>query len=304
VTDRGGSLGAAAAGGVVVGGSLTGSLTHGRAGATTGATPGGSAGAAVRRRPPRTRLARAVQDLLRSSSPTFLAQHCQRSFQLALLLAVARGLDVDVEVLFAGVMLHDLGLTPAYHSATVRFGVISANAARALVLEHGMSRKRADNVWDVAALHGTGGIADFKSPETATGADGIGADVTGLGLEQFDQDQINQLMATRPGFARPFIDAVVADLRDKPQVASSTWMTTIAQDHLPGFHQASIQQLAFNSPYEYPQAGRNSHVAAGPDRPHSPGTHRTRTRRSFRFDLDGQRDRRHRRHRPMGGAST
>ena len=179
-------------------------------------------------------------------------EHCQRSFQLALLIAAARGLQVDVEVLFAGVMLHDLGLTPRFHSPEVRFEVASANAARAFVLEHGMSRKRADNVWDVAALHGTGGISAFKSPETATGADGIGADVTGLGLEQFDQDEISRIMATRPGFAGPFIDAIVTDLRDKPQVASSTWMTTVAADHIPGFHQSSIEQLALNSPYEHP----------------------------------------------------
>jgi hypothetical protein len=59
-------------------------------------------------------------------------------------------------------------------------------------------------------------------------------------------------MATRPGFARPFIDAIVTDLRDKPQVASSTWMTTVAADHIPGFHQSSIEQLALNSPYEHP----------------------------------------------------
>jgi hypothetical protein len=241
------SRAAVTAGGVVIGAGLN----HGRANATTG----GSANAAVRRRAPRTKLAQAVQDLLRSSSPTFLVEHCQRSFQLALLIAAAQDVDVDVEVLFAGVMLHDLGLTSLYHSSAVRFEVASANAARALVLEHGMSRRRADNVWDVAALHGTGGIADFKSPETATGADGIGADVTGLGLEQFDQDQINQIMATRPGFARPFIDAIVTDLRDKPQVASSTWMTTIAQDHIPGFHQSSIEQLALNSPYEHPPSG-------------------------------------------------
>ena len=214
-----------------------------------------STGTAVTPGAPRTRLARAAEHLLRSSSPTFLVQHCQRSFQLALLLAAARGLQVDVEVLLAGVLLHDLGLTPTYHAHDVRFEVASANAARALVLEHGMARKRADNVWDVAALHGTGGISDFKSPETAAGADGIGADVTGLGLEQFDQDQINQIMATRPGFARPFIDAIVTDLRDKPQVASSTWMTTVAADHIPGFHQSSIEQLALNSPYEHPPSG-------------------------------------------------
>jgi HD domain len=218
---------------------------------------------AVRPQAPRTRLARAVQHLLGSSSPRFLVAHCQRSFQLALLFAAAQGLQVDVEVLFAGVLLHDLGLTPTYHSPEVRFEVASANAARAVALEHGMSRRRADKVWDVAALHGTGGIAAYKSPETATGAAGIGADVTGLGLEQFDQDQISQIMATRPGFARPFIDALVTDLRDKPWVASSTWMATIAADHIPEFHQPSIQQLALDSPYEHTQAGANSNAAPG-----------------------------------------
>jgi HD domain len=203
---------------------------------------------------PSTRLAQAVERLLRSSSPRFLVEHCRRSFQLAMLFAAARDLDVDVEVMFAGVMLHDLGLTPAYHSPTVRFEVASAGAARAFVLDRGMSRRRAENVWDVAALHGTGGIAALKSPEAAAGAAGIGADVTGLGLERFDPRLIGQIMATRPGFARPFIDAIVADLRDKPQVASSTWMATVAQDHVPGFNQPSIERLALASPYEHPKS--------------------------------------------------
>lgn len=245
VTRRGFVSGAAASDGAVVVGV---DPSHGRAAAARR----GVLGAAVRPRAPRTKLARAVEHLLESSSPTFLVQHCQRSFQLALLIAAAQGHHVDAEVLFAGVMLHDLGLTATWHAPDVRFEVASANAARALVLDHGMSRRRADNVWDVAALHGTGGVSDFKSPETAAGADGIGADVTGLGLEQFDQDEISQIMATRPGFARPFIGAIVSDLRDKPQVASSTWMTTVAADHIPGFHQSSIQQLALNSPYEHP----------------------------------------------------
>jgi hypothetical protein len=224
------------------------SITQGTARAGAGGDTGAAAGPAV----PRTRLTDAVERLLRSSSPTFLVQHCQRSLQLAMLIAPAQGLEVDAEVLFVGVMLHDLGLTPAFHAPDVRFEVASANAAWALAREHGMSRRRADNVWDVAALHGTGGISRFKSPEAAVGAAGIGADVTGLGLEGFDQAEIDRIMATRPGFARPFIDAIVTDLRDKPQVASSTWTTTIASDHIPGFHQASIEQLALACPFEGP----------------------------------------------------
>ncbi|HEX6678234.1 MAG TPA: hypothetical protein VF486_24855, partial [Actinomycetes bacterium] len=82
-------------------------------------------------------------------------------------------------------------------------------------------------------------------------AAGIGGDVTGRGLERLDQDEVNRIMATRPGFARPFIDAIAADLRDKPQVAGSTWMASVAADHIPGFQQHSIEQLVLDSPYEH-----------------------------------------------------
>ena len=135
----------------------------------------------------------------------------------------------------------------------VRFGLrvpCSRAAVAVAVRAYGMDPTRADKVWDVAALHATGGIADCKSPGTAVAVGAIGTDVTGLGLDRFAPDDLTRIMATRPGFARPFIDAVVTDLRDKPQVASSTWMATIAADHIPGFAQARVGQLALAHPFE------------------------------------------------------
>lgn len=199
---------------------------------------------------PHTKIARAVDDLLTATSPQFLIDHCRRSFARALLFAQAQNVHVDVEVLYAGVLLHDLGLTPRFHSTELRFEAASANAARDLVRAHGMNAVRADKVWDVAALHGIGGLSDTKSPETAIGSRGIVSDVTGLGLDGFPPEVIASIMATRPGFARPFIDAIVTDLQDKPEVAAGTWMTTIAADHIPGFHEISIEQIALNSPFE------------------------------------------------------
>jgi hypothetical protein len=102
----------------------------------------------------------------------------------------------------------------------------------------------------LAVLHATGGTADCKSPGTAVATDAIGTDVTGLGLDRFDPDDLARIMATRPGSARPFTGAVVTDLRDKPQVASSTWMAVIAADHIPGFGQARVGQLALAHPFE------------------------------------------------------
>jgi HD domain len=236
----------------------------GRAAAVAGALSAGSAGLAGaaqadddghRHVPqagevPASPVARAVADFAASAYPPFLANHCRRSFEVAVLIAAAGNLSVDLEVLYAGILLHDLGLTPQFHSSSARFEVSSADAARSFVRDHGMSPMRAEDVWDVVVLHGTGGIARFKSLETFVAADGIGRDVTGLGLDEFPTDVVAQIMATRPGFAQPFIDAIVTDLQDKPQVANGTWMMLIAEAHIPSFHPVSVETLAFDDPYE------------------------------------------------------
>jgi hypothetical protein len=64
---------------------------------------------------PRTPFSRAVDELVIESSPQFLVDHCRRSYALAVLLAQAQDNPVDEEVLFAGAMLHDLGLTARFH---------------------------------------------------------------------------------------------------------------------------------------------------------------------------------------------
>jgi HD domain len=236
----------------------------GRGAAVTGAVIAGSAGLPglaqadgddCRRIPspgevPHTPLARAVRDFATSAYPKFLADHCQRSYELAVLIAAAGRVAVDLDVLYAGVLLHDLGLTSRFHSSSARFEVASADAARSFVREHGLSPQRAEDVWDVVVLHGTGGIAAYKSVETLTAADGIGRDVTGLDLDEFPKDVVDRIMATRPGFAKPFIDAIVADLQDKPQVANGTWMMLIAEAHIPAFQPISVETLAFKDPYE------------------------------------------------------
>jgi hypothetical protein len=231
-------------GAAMTGGLLTLGLFAGRANA--------AAAGSVSSSTPRTRLAKAAEKLLQETSPDFLIDHCHRSVELASLIVAAGNIALDEEVLFAGVLLHDLGLTQRFHSSEVRFEVASANAARDLALDYGLSAERAANVWDVAALHATGGISDFKSTETAVGSDAIGRDVIGYGLDEFDPDVVARIMETRAGFAEPFIQAIVADLQDKPQVASSTWMTTIAAKYIPGFHQNDIEELALADPWENP----------------------------------------------------
>jgi hypothetical protein len=242
---RGGFIGrgAAVAGAVLVG-------SGGLAGAAR-ADDGGHGEVPQPFEVPNTPLARAVADFAADVYPPFLANHCQRSYDLATLIANAGHVSVDLEVLYAAIKLHDVGLVQQFHSSSARFEVASADAARSFVSDHGLSPKRSQDVWDAVVLHGTGGIAAHKTVETFVTADGIGRDVTGLDLEEFDQDVIDRIMETRRGFAQPFIDAIVADLQDKPQVANGTWMMLIAEAHIPDFHPISVETLAFDDPYEH-----------------------------------------------------
>jgi hypothetical protein len=202
---------------------------------------------------PETPLAQATAAFAARTYPRFLLQHCQRSFELAVLIGAVEEVRVDLEVLYVGALLHDVGLTRRFHSAETRCEVASADVARSFARERGMSPSRAEIVWDVVALHGTSSIATHKSAEASLAARAIGADVTGLGLDPFPQDVIEKIMTSRPGFAQPFIEAVVADLEDKPEVAHGTWMAAIADAHIADFHPVSVEELAFENPFERAQ---------------------------------------------------
>lgn len=77
--------------------------------------------------------------------------------------------------------MHDLGLTERF-DAEQRFEVNGADAARAFVLEQGLSDEKAEIVWDAIALHTSIGIAIRKQPEIALVHLGATADLLGSGL--------------------------------------------------------------------------------------------------------------------------
>ncbi len=55
-------------------------------------------------------------------------------------------------------MFHDMGLTHHHSSATERFEVDGANAARDFLRGQGISQGDIDTVWTAIALHTTPGI--------------------------------------------------------------------------------------------------------------------------------------------------
>jgi HD superfamily phosphodiesterase len=67
---------------------------------------------------------------VRDTEPALLFHHSSRVYYWGALAGKRRGLRFDLELLYAGAMFHDMGLTDQHSGADERFEVDSANAAR------------------------------------------------------------------------------------------------------------------------------------------------------------------------------
>lgn len=107
---------------------------------------------------PDSKLAREVTELARTETSPLLFHHSSRVYCFGALTGKRRGLKFDRELLYAGAMFHDFGLTPKHSSASERFEVDGANAAREFLRSHGIAQADIDVVWTAIALHTTPGI--------------------------------------------------------------------------------------------------------------------------------------------------
>ena len=96
---------------------------------------------------PDSKLAREVTELVRDTEPALLFHHSSRVYYWGALTGKRRALRFDPELLYAGAMLHDMGLTPAHASARERFEVDGANVARLFLRSHGIAQRDVETVW-------------------------------------------------------------------------------------------------------------------------------------------------------------
>src|SRR5712672_4719486 len=88
---------------------------------------------------PDSKLAREITELVRDTEPALLFHHSSRVYYFGALAGKRRSLKFDPELLYAGAMFHDMGLTPRHSSPHERFEVDGANAARAFLKGHNIS---------------------------------------------------------------------------------------------------------------------------------------------------------------------
>src|SRR5438105_1516383 len=133
---------------------------------------------------PDSKLAREITEMVRDTETPLLFHHSSRVYYFGALAGRRRGLQFDPELLYAGAMFHDMGLTPR-HSTDERFEVDGANAARDFLRGNGISEAEIDTVWTAIALHTTPGIPQHMHPVVALVTAGVEMDVLGLGYSEY-----------------------------------------------------------------------------------------------------------------------
>jgi HD superfamily phosphodiesterase len=173
---------------------------------------------------PDTPLARAITAHIRAVEGDLLFNHSSRVFLFGVLQGRRRGLRPNLELLYAGAMFHDIGLTERYRESTLRFEVDGANAARDFLVEHGVEETDAAKVWLGIALHTTPGVPEFLAPETALVTAGVETDVLGIGRDDLSPEALEAVTAAhpRPDFKRQILAAFNDGMKHRPETTFGT----------------------------------------------------------------------------------
>lgn len=199
---------------------------------------------------PDSEICKKATQLTTEVSPSFLCNHCLRTFLFGDLLGKRDGLKCDRELLYLGAVMHDLGLTERF-GGEQRFEVDGADAARAFVLKHGLSDEKAEIVWDAIALHTSLGIAEHKQPEIALVHLGASADVMGMRIADISPEIVEQVLEAYPrlGFNASMTELLVSQVKQKPQVAAFSWLTEVGRGCIHGFTSPNWQVVLDGSPF-------------------------------------------------------
>lgn len=201
---------------------------------------------------PDSTIAREATQLLRDTGSELLFQHSMRVYCWAALTAKHRGLAFDPELLYAGAMFHDLGLTARFHASALRFEVDGANAARDFLKSHGIPETDVHKVWTAIALHTTPGIPEFLHPEAALLHVGAGMDVAGRSYDQFTDEEREAVVAAYPreaAFKRDIIDTFHEALKDRPATTFGTFNDDFLAFKDASFQRVDMCSIILNSPW-------------------------------------------------------
>lgn len=192
---------------------------------------------------PDSRLAREITELVRDTANPLLFHHSSRVYYFGALAGKHRGLTFDPELLYAGAMFHDMGLTKQHSSDHERFEVDGANAARDFLRAHGIAQSDIDTVWTAIALHTTPGIPQHMHPVVALVTAGVEMDVLGLTYHEYSDTEREAVVHAHPRsehFKEDIIQAFYDGIKHKPGTTFGNVKADVIADKQPHFHRGNF----------------------------------------------------------------
>jgi HD superfamily phosphodiesterase len=187
---------------------------------------------------PDSKLAREITELVRDTENDLLFNHSSRVFYFAALTGKRKNLQFDPELLYAGAMFHDMGLTHAHSSKDKRFEVDGANVAHEFLKSRGVPPDDVYTVWTAIALHTTPGIPEFMHPVVALLTNGVEMDVLGIAYDEFSADEREAVVQAYPRtthFKEDIIQAFYDGIKHKPQTTFGNVKADVLADKDPSF---------------------------------------------------------------------
>jgi hypothetical protein len=185
-----------------------------------------------------SKLAREITELVRDTESPLLFHHSSRVYYWGALAGKRRGLRFDPELLYAGAMFHDMGLTHKHSSAHERFEVDGANAARNFLRSHGIAQHDIDTVWTAIALHTTPGVPQHMHPVVALMTAGVEMDVLGIAYSEYSDAEREAVVRAHPRTARfkeDIIQAFYDGIKHKPDTTFGNVKADVLADKDPHF---------------------------------------------------------------------
>ena len=198
---------------------------------------------------PDTELVREITEFIRTEEDDLLFHHSRRVFFFGALMGVRRGLKVDLELLYAGAMFHDIGLTEPFRASDLRFEVDGAHAARDFLAARGVVGERADAVWQGIALHTTPGVPEFMAPEVALVTAGVETDVLGIWYHQITDREREEVTAAhpRPDFKARILQAFADGNMHRPDSTFGNVNADVLAHYMPGYTRGDFVQVIRDS---------------------------------------------------------
>ena len=172
-----------------------------------------------------------------------------RVYYFGALAGEARALKYDPELLYAGAMFHDMGLTPGIRARTSA-SRWTARMPRVISSRQGVSESDIETVWTAIALHTTPGIPQHMHPVIALVTAGVEMDVLGMGYDGIQQRRPGEGRrgaSARPGLQAGHRQRLLQRHRNKPETTFGNVKADVMAYKEAGFKRTDFVQCILHN---------------------------------------------------------